>query len=160
MTVVTPAGLPILEAARWVGASCWLELQVHGLITEVLASEGLDDDQRVALWRVRSNRAEVAEAWHRRLPELREFPRETFVGPLDESSGQIPYDTGGGISAVAGALSGLRQRYEAHAGVAVGPADGPVAATLRWALGLLAPDLEDVAVGAVRPDGHPGGSAP
>ncbi len=81
MTVLVPAGLPILDAARWVGASCWLELTVHQLLTAELAAPDLDDQGRVVRWRVRAHRAEVAAAWHQRLPELRELPREGFVAP-------------------------------------------------------------------------------
>ena len=165
MTVVVPAGLPLLDAARWVGGSCWLELRVHQLFTEVLADDGSDasrgdgdragaplaDEVRVALWTVRANRAEVAEAWHRRLPELREFPRETFVvEPVDDGSdpGEGPaVDAANGIGQVVRWLSLLDQRYSAHAEVAVGPADGPVAATLARARDLVAHDLGVLDVG-------------
>jgi hypothetical protein len=155
MTVVVPAGLPILDAARWVGESCWLELHVYEVVTELLASEVLHDDQRVALWKVRSNRAEVAEAWHRRLPELREFPRHTFVsapdGPLGEAAAEPTRPLG--VPVVAAWLSRLKARYVEHLDVAVGPADGPVAGTLRWALALLAQDLEAVATRSHPPEG-------
>ena len=133
MTVLVPAGLPILEAARWVGASCWLELTVHQLLTAALAAPDLDDQGRVVRWRVRAHRAEVAAAWHQRLPELRELPREGFVAP--------PADDGiDGIDLTA-ALEGLDRRYQAHEAVAVGAADGPVRATLSRARDLLAADL-------------------
>ncbi len=144
MTVVVPAGLPLEEAARWVGSSCWSELHVHQLITDVLAGGGLSDEERLALWRVRANRAETAEAWHRRLPELRELPRASFVlPPADdppwERSAQV--DADGATHEVAAWLRRLDERYAAHAPVAVGPADGPTAATLSWARWLLAHDL-------------------
>ncbi len=151
MTVLVPPGLPLPDAARWVGGSCWLELRVHELITEVLSDERLDDEVRVVLWGVRSNRAEVAEAWHRRLPELRELPRETFVvepaDPLDDHLGSVAgIGDGYEVASVVEWLARLEGRYRAHADVAVGPADGPVAATLRWARGLLAHDLAELAV--------------
>lgn len=156
MTVVVPAGLPLQDAARWVGASCWLELYVHEVITHVLALEVLHDDQRVALWRVRANRAEAAEAWHRRLPELREFPRSSFVVAPDGDDGaeaSAEDVAAGGIPVVAAWLTRLHQRYQVHAAVAVGPADGPVAATLSWARSVLVPDREAMAIGAVPPNG-------
>ncbi|NLD76734.1 MAG: hypothetical protein GX643_08705 [Acidimicrobiales bacterium] len=135
MTVLVPAGLPLVEAARWVGGSCWLELHAHAVITDALADLSLEDPQRIALWTVRSNRAEMAEAWHRRLPELREFPRETFVSRPD----------GVGADTPDGVLAQLHRRYAEHEAVAVGPADGPVAQTLARAGELIARDLAAVA---------------
>ena len=152
VTVLVPAGLPILDAARWVGASCWLELTVHQLLTAELAAPDLDDQGRVVRWRVRAHRAEVAAAWRQRLPELRELPREGFVAPpADEATiaGGRWWEPGGagmaptgadGIDGI-GALEGLDRRYQAHEAVAVGAADGPVRATLSRARDLLAADL-------------------
>jgi hypothetical protein len=142
VTVLVPAGLPLLDAARWVGASCWLELAVHERLTEVLASEHLDAEVRVAAWRIRSHRAEVAEAWHRRLPELREMPRSAFVQPPPEEE-VAGFDAGAGgltVDQVVGMLAALDDRYATHERVAVGLADGPVRATLSWARVLLAED--------------------
>lgn len=153
MTVIVPAGLPLLDAARWVGGSCWLELHVHELITDVLAGAGLDHEARVALWRVRANRAEAAEAWYRRLPELRELPRETFVAAPDGS------DVVGPAQGVEDLLAALDRRYAAHEPVAVGPADGPVAATLGWARTLVARDLAALNP-AARAETDPGPAAP
>lgn len=159
VTVVVPAGPPLLEASRWVGESCWMELHVHEALTALLSSDVVDADQRVALWRVRSNRADTAEAWHRRLPELREFPRETFVVAPDELIGEMP-SVRVDVPGAAAWLSRLHERYQEHVDVAVGPADGPVAGTLRWALGLLAHDQEAVAIGSTPPLGHQDRSAP
>jgi hypothetical protein len=167
MTVLVPAGLPILDAARWVGASCWLELTVHQLLTVELARADLDDQARVVRWRVRAHRAEAAAAWHQRLPELREFPREGFVAPpaddgIDGFDGFDEFDGSGDqwwVAGDAGAASGgidlvdvldrLDRRYHGHEARAVGAADGPVRVTLsrardllatdRWALGSLPP---------------------
>lgn len=132
MTVLVPAGLPLLEAARWVGGSCWLELHAHAVLTEALAHADLTDGQRIALWAVRSNRSEVAEAWHQRLPELRELPRETFVQRPD---GDI-------AETVDALLAQLDRRYAEQEPVAAGPADGPVAETLSRARALLARDRD------------------
>lgn len=143
MTVLIPAGLPIRDAARWVGGSCWLELLAHGRITDLLAVPDLADDLRVELWRVRAHRAATSEEWHRRLPELRELPREDFVGPPEELGDP---DAGAygppSIAAVAGVLGLLDDRYAAHEAVAVGPADGPVRATLSAARARLARDRQ------------------
>lgn len=147
MTVVVPAGLPILDAARWVGASCWLELAVHRALTAELADPDLADEERVARWRVRAHRAEAAAAWHARLPELREFPRERFVAPPADP-GPDPDDRWWGASAgidLADVLDRLDRRYHDHEGVAVGPADGPVRATLSRARELLAADRRALA---------------
>lgn len=141
MTVLVPAGLPLLDAARWVGASCWLELAVHERLTEVLASEPLDAEVRLAAWRIRSHRAEVAEAWHRRLPELREMPRAEFVQPpKEEVAGLHAAPASRTVDRIAGLLEALDDRYAAHERVAVGLADGPVRETLSRARVLLAED--------------------
>jgi hypothetical protein len=147
VTVVVPAGLPILDAARWVGASCWLELAAHRVLTAELADPDLSDSARVARWRVRAHRAEVAAAWHERLPELREFPRERFVAPPADP-GPDPADrwweAGASIGPV-DVLDRLDRRYRDHEAVAVGPADGPVRATLSRARELLAADRPTLA---------------
>lgn len=147
MTVVVPAGLPLLDAARWVGASCWLELAVHRLLTAELADPDLSDDERVARWRVRAHRAEVAAAWHERLPELREFPRDRFVAPPAGAGPEVDdpwWEPGAGVDLVA-ALDRLDRRYRDHEAVAVGPADGPVRATLSRARELVAADRRTLA---------------
>jgi hypothetical protein len=161
VTVLVPAGLPILDAARWVGASCWLELTVHQLLTAELAAPDLDDQGRVVRWRVRAHRAEAAAAWHQRLPELREFPREGFVAPpaghgidgVDGSGDQwwVAGDAGvasAGIDLV-DVLDRLDRRYHDHEARAVGPADGPVRATLSRARELLSTDRQ--ALGSLPP---------
>ncbi|MEZ5178157.1 MAG: DMT family transporter [Acidimicrobiales bacterium] len=71
--VVIPAGPPILEAAAWVGHACWAELRFHQVLTTWLAVEA-DLELSQAFWAIRGHRAQVAEWWHRRLPELREHP--------------------------------------------------------------------------------------
>ncbi|CAN5827805.1 hypothetical protein BH23ACT2_BH23ACT2_22220 [soil metagenome] len=140
--VVIPAGRPIEEAAVWVGHACWAELRLHQALTGWLAIEA-DDEQRVSWWRLRSHRAELAEAWHRRLPELRELPRPGLVlagSPEVEARydrlAQLLDATGtrDRIAALGAALGDLAQRYRDHRAVAVGPADAPVAATLASAI--------------------------
>ena len=77
-SVVVPSGAVLADAARWVGHACWSELQFHQFLTEWLAVE-TDPELSTAFWAIRAHRGELAEAWHRRLPELREFPRSGFV---------------------------------------------------------------------------------
>lgn len=55
------------------GQACWAELRFHQVLTTWLAVE-TDLELSQAFWAIRSHRAEVAEWWHRRLPELREHP--------------------------------------------------------------------------------------
>lgn len=148
VTVVVPAGLPILDAARWVGSSCWLELAVRGALTAELADPELSDGARVARWRVRAHRAGVAAAWHERLPELRELPRERFVVPPSDAAGGAGDDRWWEVDAgtdVVALLDRLDRRYRDHEAVAVGPADGPVRATLSRARELLAADRRALA---------------
>ncbi len=144
--VVRPAGLPLAVAARWVGAACWVELRLHQVLTAWCRDEP-DPDAVLRWWSLRSPRAEVAEAWHRRLPELRELPREDFVAPsrpevvdvLDrlEALGAGPVRD----HALAAVLEALAGGYAAHVGVAVGPADGPTAATLARAVEVARADV-------------------
>lgn len=139
--VLVPAGAPMLDAAGWVGHACWSELRLHQVLTDWLTAEP-DPELSTTLWRVRSHRAAIAEAWHRRLPELRELPRAGFVEPgatdeegvavLDELSPSAT--TTERAAALAGALATLVARYDAHVAVAVGPADGPTVATLGDAI--------------------------
>ncbi|QXC60089.1 hypothetical protein KSP35_17235 [Aquihabitans sp. G128] len=139
--VVVPAGLPLSEAAAWVGHACWAELRFHETLTRWLA---LDADPAfvTALWAVRAHRAELAEAWHRRLPELRELPREGFVRPSDSGEQGFaaldaltaPEATAARARALTGAFEQLASHYEAHVEVAVGPADAPTADTLHQAI--------------------------
>lgn len=146
--VVVPVGLPILEAAAWVGHACWAELRYHQTLTRWLAVE---DDPAVAvtLWAVRAHRAELAESWHRRLPELREFPREQFVRSSGEAEAgfealdalTVPGAGAGRRAALAEALTRMATHYEAHLEVAVGPADAPTADTLRQAITRTETDL-------------------
>ncbi|MEO6987992.1 MAG: hypothetical protein ABI239_05020, partial [Aquihabitans sp.] len=87
VVVLVPAGEPILVAAAWVGTACWTELRLHQMMSDLLGTATVAPVPSVSipsaskLWTVRAHRAEVAEAWHRRLPELREFPRPDFVIP-------------------------------------------------------------------------------
>ena len=132
-TVLVPAGVSLLDAAAWVGASCRAELDLHQRLTEVLAA-GAGPERSPMLWAVRAHRAEIAEAWHRRLPELREFPRETFVAD-DASNGSVPgVASASDLTWVVEALGDLLARYRDRTSVAVGPADGPVADTLVAAI--------------------------
>lgn len=138
--VVVPAGASILDAATWIGRACWTELRFHALLTSWLADEG-DADLALDLWSLRSGHAELAEAWHRRLPELRELPRAGFVEPGgtdEEAFAALDALVGPGTSsrraaALRTALVAHLARYEDHRAVAVGPADGPAAATLAVA---------------------------
>ncbi|MCU1498807.1 MAG: protein of unknown function transrane [Acidimicrobiales bacterium] len=149
--VVVPAGLPFAEAAGWVGQACWSELRVHEALTGWLAVEA-DEGLAATLWVLRAHRAELAELWHRRLPELREFPRQGFVLAGDVGTDGLAVLTEPGtvgepvagtarVAALASALTAMAERYRAHLAVAVGPADGPVADTLRLALARTESDL-------------------
>lgn len=157
--VVVPAGARIEEAAAWVGASCRLELELHAGLTHVLRI-GSEAERVNELWTVRAHRAELAEAWYRRLPELREFPRETFLrepiddsSPADDRSGSAEPGAGvadrpdgpddhdaPGLGEILDTLAALEVRYLEHLDRAAGPADGPVAETLTRALTLTAED--------------------
>jgi len=146
--VVVPPGLPILEAAAWVGHACWAELRFHETLTRWLAIEA-DPAVAVTLWAVRAHRAELAEAWHRRLPELREFPRDQFVRSSREADDGFaaldalttPEATSERVDALTAALGRMTDHYQQHAAVAVGPADAPVADTLRLAIARTQADL-------------------
>lgn len=113
------------------------ELDLHGMLTLMLPDAGPGLSTR--LWTVRAHRAEMAEEWHRRLPELREMPRETFV-PAGPASSAVPRR--GDITVAVSALRALIDRYTAWASVAVGPADGPVAATLERGVRLAEQDID------------------
>lgn len=140
--VLQPAGLPLAEAATWVGQACWAELRLFEVLTAWLAVE--DDPQRTLdLWAARADTAERAEAWHRRLPELREFPRSDWVAPSSPAVAQLfdelaaltaPADGPTRPGALAAVLRGIRLGYHRHQSVAVGAADGPVAVTLHHSL--------------------------
>ncbi len=153
-SVVVPAGRPTGEAAAWVGRACWTELRLHQVLTAWLAAEA-DAEQRVAWWTLRSTRGELAEAWYRRLPELRELPRAELVAPpgpeavthLDHLVGLVgPGDTDERVRALAAVLAAVARGYRAHAEVAVGPADGPVAASLALARARTEGDLAALGV--------------
>ena len=140
--VLTPPGLPILDAAAWVGRACWVELRLHAVLTDWLAVEA-DAEAVSVFWSERADAAERAEAWHQRLPELREHPRAAFVaapsddvGRLFDALGELdqPYQTEQRRGALSAVLRGLRIGYHAHTELAVGPADGPTATTLHAAL--------------------------
>ena len=140
--VLIPPGLPILDAASWVGHACWAELRLHAVLTHWLAVE-TDPEASSVFWTERADAAERAEAWHRRLPELREHPQPEFVVASSEAvarlfNGMVVLDQPDATEARRGALSavlrGLRLGYHAHQERAVGPADGPTATTLVAAL--------------------------
>lgn len=140
--VLTPPGLPILEAAAWIGHACWVELRLHAVLTHWIAIE--PDAEAVAVyWTERADAAERAEAWHRRLPELREHPRSDFVVASSDGVAHVlneltlldqPERTEQRRGALSAVLRGLRLGYHAHQELAVGPADGPTATTLVAAL--------------------------
>mgnify|MGYP000848972920 CR=1 FL=1 len=141
-SVITPPGLPILDAAGWVGHACWVELRLHAVLTHWLSVE-LDPVATSVLWTERADAAERAEAWHRRLPELREHPRSEFVEASSEGVARLfngltsldqPADAEQRRGALSAVLRGLRLGYHAHIERAVGPADGPTATTLNAAL--------------------------
>ena len=146
--VVVPAGWPMLDAAAWVGHACWAELRFHQVLTDWLAIE-TSASLATVFWAVRAHRAELAEAWHRRLPELREFPRPGFVkaspsGERGFADLEALTDPAGGAArsaALAVALAAVADHYRAHAEVAVGSADGPVADTLVSALARTESDI-------------------
>lgn len=141
--VLVPAGEPLLDAAGWVGASCRAELDLHDRLTEVLAA-GSGPGRTAVLWQVRAHRAELAEGWHRRLPELREMPRSGFVEGATLASGR-PADDPTDVSWLIAALDGLLERYRERVAVAVGPADGPTADTLQVAIARTEEDRAAVA---------------
>lgn len=141
-TVLMPPGAPIREAAAWVGASCHLELVLHERIGSLLRSGRLPG-RAIELWTVRAHRAELAAAWHRRLPELRELPRAPFVTPPPDVATAHPWVDSDGFDSradVRAALDTLEDRYLQHLDRAVGPADGPVAETLVRALAVTVED--------------------
>lgn len=163
VVVLVPAGEPILAAAAWVGTACWAELRLHQMISDVLgtgvvaplASAGEVEgaamsDGRPArpfgvgvegqpsastLWVVRAHRAEVAEAWHRRLPELREFPRPGFVVAGTDGERLLAGDD------VSVTLQALLDHYRDRRAQPMGPADGPVADTLTSVIARTEADL-------------------
>lgn len=136
--VLIPAGAELLDAAAWVGRSCWIELTVHQRLTDWLADES-DPQLAAALWTVRSRRAELAERWHRRLPELRELARAGFVEP-DAEAETLLAPLAGEVSGdarrkrLAEVLDALLERYRSQVHVVVGPADAPTARTLAEAI--------------------------
>lgn len=141
-TIVIPAGPSIEEAAAWLGHACWCELRVHEVLTGWLAVEA-DPVAAALLWSQRADAAERAEGWHRRLPELREWPRARFVVPSSDAVARLfhglesldgPDATAARRGALAAVLRGLRLGYHRRVEVAVGPADGPTATTLRAAM--------------------------
>ncbi|MFN8017031.1 MAG: hypothetical protein U0P45_02790 [Acidimicrobiales bacterium] len=140
--VLVPAGLPLVDAARWVGHACWAELRLHAVLTGWLAVEP-DPDASLVFWQERADAAERAEAWHHRLPELREYPRSGFIAPSGDAVARLmigltalddPGVTHERRGALASVLRGLRLGYHARREVAVGPADGPLATSLTSAL--------------------------
>lgn len=140
--VLAPPGLPILEAAMWIGNACWTELRIHAALTEWLKIEG-DAEAVEVFWTERADAAERAEAWHRRLPELREHPKASFVEASSDGAAQVlnglvaildPAATAERRGALAAVLRGLRLGYHDRVAVMVGPADGPAATTLNAAL--------------------------
>lgn len=144
------AGLDLSEAAKWVGQSCWAELRLHEVLTAWMADEP-DAAFVEIMWGVRADAAERAAAWHRRLPELREFPRAGFVAAPGTDQ-EAAWDLLAGAPDLSPRTAGLRlalsaraDEYKRHRGVAVGPADGPVAATLVTALASVQRGLESLA---------------
>lgn len=164
VVVLVPAGEPILAAAAWVGTVCWAELRLHQMISDELGtavvaplapaagSSSEDEDEQVGdrsgdlgsfgqssdasrLWTVRAHRAEVAEAWHRRLPELREFPRPDFVAPGSDGERLL---VDGSVTAT---LQALLDHYRQRSTQPMGAADGPVADTLAVAIARTEADL-------------------
>lgn len=140
--VLLPPGLPLADAAGWVGRACWAELRLHEVLTGWLAIEA-DPEQTEVLWSERSDAAERAAAWHARLPELREYPRSTFIAPGSPEVERLfdglaaldqPDATDARRGALAAVLRGLRLGYHRRRQVAVGPADGPTATTIAAAL--------------------------
>ncbi|WP_421118341.1 hypothetical protein ACE2AJ_13140 [Aquihabitans daechungensis] len=141
-SVITPPGLPILDAAAWVGRACWAELRLHAVLTHWLSVE-VDPGATTLLWTERADAADRAEAWHHRLPELREYPRSAFIAASSDGVARLfdrladldePAATEERRGALSAVLRGLRLGYHAHLDRAVGPADGPTATALNAAL--------------------------
>ncbi len=140
--MVVPPGLPIFDAAEWVGYACWVELRLAEVLTSWLAIEP-DATHAEVLWAERADAAERAEAWYRRLPELRELPRADLLVPASPAIAElfdrlaaldVPEGSLARRGALAAVLRGLRLGYHRHQEVAVGPADGPTARSLNAAL--------------------------
>ena len=147
--IVVPAGAPIEEAASRVGASCWIELALHQVITGWLVDEP-DPKTSTTFWALRAHRAQLAEEWHRRRPELREMPRDGFVVAPRRwgerlSPGSAFAASADRANALREVLQDIRDGYLEHQGLAVGPADAPVAETLRRALVVTDSDLARLA---------------
>lgn len=145
-TVIVPAGAPILTAARWVAVSCRAELALHEVLTDLLRG-GSEPEAVSTLWTVRAHRAEIAEGWHRRLPELREFPRDSLLADAADVAEDDAADAVDGASTGPASLAVVRERlldlearYVDHLDRAVGPADGPVADLLVRAIAVTAED--------------------
>lgn len=148
--VVVPLGVSLVDAAAWVGRSCWIELRLHEELTSWLTDEG-DAAWQGTLWSVRSRRGELAERWHRRLPELREMPRAGFVEPDDAAEACVerlseppPATSDQRRARLREVLSEVTARYREHLELAVGPADGSTARTLAEAIA--ATDLDVAAL--------------
>ncbi len=140
--ILTPPGLPILDAAAWLGHACWAELRLQEVLTAWLAVEP-DPEHALVLWRERADAAERAESWYHRLPELREFPQASFLVPCSPSVADLfdqlaaldaPASSPARRGALAAVLRGLRVGYHRRQEVAVGPADGPTAVSIGVAL--------------------------
>lgn len=156
--VLIPAGRPLDESARWIGHACWTELRFHRAITGWL-SGGVDPESALLLWPIRAHRAELAEAWHRRLPELRERPRAEQVTPsrtevsawFERIERPVPGQTARPHTTrqvAALVLAALAEGYDAHLSKAVGPADAPTVETLTRGIELTARDLASLGDGA------------
>ncbi|MEZ5137254.1 MAG: hypothetical protein R2711_00245 [Acidimicrobiales bacterium] len=79
-TILIKPGPLLVQAATWLGHACWAEVRLQEVLTHWLAIEPEGEHVEI-LWHERADAAERAEAWYRRLPELREYPRAQFIVP-------------------------------------------------------------------------------
>jgi hypothetical protein len=117
-------------------------LRLHEVLTGWLAIDA-DADSVLLYWRERADAAERAQAWHQRLPELREQPKADFVLASSEAVERVfnglagldhPAATDLRCGALSAVLRALRLGYHRRQPLVVGPADGPLATTIAAAL--------------------------
>lgn len=140
--ILIKPGPLLVQAATWLGHACWAEVRLQEVLTHWLALEPEGEHIEI-LWHERADAAERAEAWYRRLPELREYPRAQFIVPSSVAVAELfdrlqaldaparSLDRRGALAAV---LRGLRLGYKRQQDISVGPADAPAALTIATAL--------------------------
>lgn len=140
--ILIPPGPLLVQAAAWLGHACWAEVRLQEVLTRWLAVEPQGEHVEI-LWHERADAAERAEAWYRRLPDLREYPQAQFIVPSSDAVAAL-FDRLAALDgadqstlrrgALAAVLRGLRLGYKRQQDIAVGPADVPAALTIATAL--------------------------